>query len=183
MNQESIGRRTATAIEKAGAIKVSPSSITEPIIKRILLEGRKSLTPIPGRIYTFSYNAKYKDTLPYWDANPVILVIGLAENGFIGLNFHYLPFEYRIRCLMTLDPQTAPNDLKKLQFRWEAIRKTAISRLSEQTVKRYLKPFLRSPLIEVHPRDWYLVMALPLARFRKATEEQVGSLSIRNSKI
>lgn len=184
-----IGQTTAKAVESAAKITEalrethqSSRAILEPIMRRILTEGKTASRAIPGRIYTFKYDAKHKQTLPYWDAHPVILVIGLAEQGFIGLNFHYLPFDYRIQCLHTLDSATAPTDLKLLQFRWEVIKKSAIKHLGPQMVKRYLRPYMKSSLIEVHPKDWYLVMALPLAKFVKATEDAVGLISIRNSR-
>lgn len=49
---------------------------------------------IPGKIYVFKYlDPKYKDTLPWWDSNPVVLAIySELENDF-GINLNLLPIE------------------------------------------------------------------------------------------
>ena len=44
----------------------------------------------PGKLYLFGYNPKTKNELPYYDSCPMILLLDYTENGFIGLNFHYL---------------------------------------------------------------------------------------------
>jgi hypothetical protein len=44
-----------------------------------------------GRMYMFSYDAKWKDKLPYWDAFPLIFPIDFKKDGFLGINLHYLP--------------------------------------------------------------------------------------------
>ena len=45
------------------------------------------------------YDAKHKATLPYYDGFPLILMLGPAKGGFMGLNLHYLPPVVRARLL------------------------------------------------------------------------------------
>jgi hypothetical protein len=49
----------------------------------------------PGKIYIFKYDAKYKDSLSYWDKHPIVLAIGtvLGESGkmTIGVNISWYP--------------------------------------------------------------------------------------------
>ena len=59
------------------------------ILNDSLLEARKK--PLVGRMFMFLYDPKGKDTLPYYDRFPLILMVGPAEKGFYGLNLHYLP--------------------------------------------------------------------------------------------
>ena len=45
----------------------------------------------PGEMYMFYYDAKHKDTLPYWDRFPLVFPFSKVKDGFLGLNLHYLP--------------------------------------------------------------------------------------------
>ena len=57
---------------------------------------------LEGRMYTFFYDAKYKEKLPYWDRFPVVLILDMYQGGFSGLNLHYIPPRYRVRLLYEL---------------------------------------------------------------------------------
>jgi len=54
---------------------------------------------VVGNMYMFFYDPKTKDTLPYYDRFPLVIVVGPAEGGFYGLNLHYLPPVLRARFL------------------------------------------------------------------------------------
>ena len=41
-----------------------------------------------GSMQMFFYDPKTKDKLPYYDAFPLIIVVGPAEGGFYGINLH-----------------------------------------------------------------------------------------------
>jgi hypothetical protein len=41
-----------------------------------------------GNMYMFAYDPKFKEELPYYDRFPLVLVIGPAPGGFLGLNLH-----------------------------------------------------------------------------------------------
>jgi hypothetical protein len=180
-----VGNFTAEIISKAGAlhdaldrIGKQPSDVTEPLVKEILRGGFNVNVPVVGRMYTFTYEAKYKNTLPFWDAQPVVLVIQLHDNGdFTGLNFHYLPLDLRVKCFYLLDHQTRPNDTKTLSVTWEKLVASAAKKMAEVTVKRYIKKNLKSRLTQIPAKNWFLALALPLADFRKATELQVNAIS------
>ena len=57
---------------------------------------------LEGRMYTFFYDAKTKKKLPYWDRFPLVIILDLREDGFTGLNLHYIPPRYRVRLLYEL---------------------------------------------------------------------------------
>ena len=44
-----------------------------------------------GKMYMFFYDAKYKDTLPFFDIFPLVFPIEFYSEGFLGINLHYLP--------------------------------------------------------------------------------------------
>jgi hypothetical protein len=57
---------------------------------------------IIGSMQMFMYDPKHKDKLPYYDAFPLVIVIGPAEGGFLGLNLHYLPPALRLNFFANL---------------------------------------------------------------------------------
>ena len=59
-------------------------------------------TPKIGRLYLFQYDAKWKDILPYWDVWPLIFPFDYADNGFYGINLHYLPPNARAALMIKL---------------------------------------------------------------------------------
>lgn len=49
-----------------------------------------------GMIHVFRYdNPKYKDTLPWWDRNPVVLALDPVENNDFGINLNLLPVSFK----------------------------------------------------------------------------------------
>jgi len=45
----------------------------------------------PGKIYVFKYNPKYKNELPWYDANPVVLALDPNGNNDVGINLNLIP--------------------------------------------------------------------------------------------
>lgn len=66
---------------------------------QLVNEGEVRPYPYFGRMNFFLYDAKYKDKLPYWDRFPLVLPLEETNNGFIGLNFHYLSIPMRLKLL------------------------------------------------------------------------------------
>ena len=57
-----------------------------------------------GGMYFFLYDPKTKEELPYYDRFPLVIPLKREDDGFLGLNLHYLPVPYRIRLLRKLLP-------------------------------------------------------------------------------
>ena len=55
--------------------------------------------PSGGRMSMFFYDPKTKARLPYYDTFPLVLPLEPMKGGFIGLNFHYLPYPARFAFL------------------------------------------------------------------------------------
>ena len=51
--------------------------------------------PRVGQMYSYIYNPKTKDKLPYYDMVPLVIPVSYTNNGFYGLNFHYLSLQER----------------------------------------------------------------------------------------
>ena len=49
-----------------------------------------------GKMYFYFYDPKTKDSLPYYDRFPLVLPIERYQDGFLGLNLHYIHPKQRI---------------------------------------------------------------------------------------
>ena len=52
-----------------------------------------------GRLNMFVYGPKHAKKLPYYDTFPLVLPLERYSDGFLGMNFHYLPIPLRMRLL------------------------------------------------------------------------------------
>ena len=80
---------------------VSRSSIEETKIIRQMKDRYESRFRL-GHMYTFLYDPKNKETLPYYDRFPLVFPINKAKGGFLGMNFHYLPLPLRAQLMDAL---------------------------------------------------------------------------------
>ena len=65
-------------------------------------KGRSTVDTAMGRMYFFAYDPKTKDKLPYYDTFPLIFIIEEYQDGFLGLNLHYLNLRDRAMLLNRL---------------------------------------------------------------------------------
>lgn len=137
---------------------------------------------VPGELYLFNYDAKHKDTLPYWDAFPLVFPFRKMPDGFIGLNMHYLPYPIRIRLLDKLTQfrsNTGIDETARLKLSWNVISGLSQTYLAESCVHRYLVDHIKSPLKRIDSQDWATAMMLPVERFVGATKQKVWKDSLR----
>jgi hypothetical protein len=133
-------------------------------------------TPIIGQMYMFSYNAKFKDDLPYWDRFPLVFPFKKVPGGFLGLNMHYLPLPYRAKLmdsLYTISNNKLYNDTTKLKLNYDLLNGASQFRYFKPTVKHYLTDHLTSRFLYVFPAEWDVALFLPLERFQKASKQKV----------
>ena len=110
-----------------------------------------------GNMYLYYYDAKYKDTLPYYDAFPLVIPLGPAKGGFYGMNLHYLPPLLRAKALDALLDEGSGVPEKFIR----------------PTIHRYLFKQVRSRFALVDKPEWEIATFLPLADWRKSSAAQV----------
>ena len=115
-----------------------------------------------GALNMFIYDPKLKNKLPYYDTFPLVLPIERYRDGFLGINFHYLPYALRARLLSRLDPNANYSALKNV-------------RLVKPTLKRYLNSNVRSRFRKLEEEDFMTAIMLPVQRFRKSSATKVWS--------
>ena len=169
-----------------------PKQHTLPRFKRILRQGRFEW----GRMLTFQYDPKTKDKLPYYDKFPLVFVIGVERDSFLGLNMHYLPPVLRARMMDGLwdyVPLQEGEELKetdKLQMMrpYQMLQRIRKLRWYKPCIKRYLNNHVQSRFVTVYPEEWNIALFLPMVTktFIGASQNQVWRESrqiVRGQKI
>lgn len=130
-----------------------------------------------GKMYTFFYNPKHKDTLPYYDMFPLIFMIGVKDSkGFLGINLHYLPPVLRAKLMDALYStvnNNKYNDTTKLVVNYKILANASKFRYFKPCVKHYLFDHVSSQFLNVEPKYWDVALMLPTERFRKASAADV----------
>lgn len=136
----------------------------------------------PGELYMFGYDAKLKDTLPYWDAFPLVFPFRKLPDGFIGLNMHYLPYQGRIRLLdklMEYKSNNAMDETTRLKLSWSVISSFSQLKAAQPCVHRYLNNHVKTVFKKVNGNEWATAMMLPVEKFVGASKQQVWTDSRR----
>jgi hypothetical protein len=176
----SIVKKSKTWFEQQ-ALLLSKKRITPQMVINNDPANVKSPNSImPGKMYMFFYDPKLKAELPYYDKFPLVFPFRRMEDGFIGLNMHYLPHRLRIMLmdrLMIFANNDKMDATTKLRYSWALIDGVAKFNLAKPCVKRYLTNHLKSQLVNVPADDWTTALMLPVERFTKASKEYVWSES------
>lgn len=114
-----------------------------------------------AKLTMFSYKAKHEKTLPYYDRFPLSMILGKDSDGFIGLNFHYLPYQYRARLLDAVAYGTKLN--------WQSLKK---NKIVHPCIKKYLTSHVvgsNGMTIEGHDQLKFAIF-LPIEKFTTRKE-------------
>lgn len=137
---------------------------------------------IIGSMGMFFYDPKHKETLPYYDRFPLVIVIGPAKDGFLGLNLHYLPPLLRAKFLDAL-MDTASNksfdETTRFRVTYNLLQRAARMKYYKPCVKHYLNKHMKSRFALVPGAEWEIAVFLPTQDFAKATANQVYTESRR----
>ena len=138
------------------------NSMTTPGAKSLINKGKATLRPKYGMMNLFGYDPKYKATLPYYDKFPLIFPIEPAKGGFIGINFHYLPFGARVAFLKQLSQYASDKNFdKKTRYMIDWVNNPYF----RKTTKRYLNSQVRTSFLNVPADEMAIAIFLPVARF------------------
>lgn len=141
-----------------------------------------------GRMVMFSYDAKHKDTLPYWDALPLVLIIDYKKDGFTGLNLHYVPPLVRRSIIQALkgnlnwEPVISESltrrEKSKIAMSYNILKSASGFHIMAPCFKRYLFSQVRSNFMYIDPLEWEKAVMLPTERFQKASKAKVHTDSV-----
>lgn len=153
-------------IKKLGTVSTS----------QLMREGKLVTTILPGEMYMFRYDPKLKESLSYYDTFPLVLPFRRVEQGFLGINFHYLPYLMRMRMLKLVsdfadDPSV--NEDTRVRLTWRIIESSIRMKPVAACVKRYIKDNVNSRFLKIPFPDWVIASQLPVERFEGAHKTQV----------
>ena len=132
--------------------------------------------PAVGKMYMYFYDPKHKETLPYYDRFPLIIMVGPAPRGFMGLNLHYLPLATRAKFLDALlgtINNERYDESTRFRLSYEMLKRASKLKAFRPCLKRYLSSYVRSRLALVPAPEWEIATFLPTADFEKASSSEV----------
>ena len=138
--------------------------------------GRAGSPQFYGEMYTFAYDPKHKETLPYYDRFPLIFPINKAKDGFLGINFHYLPPMMRAQLMDALYGVTNNkkfDESTRLKISYSLLNQASKYRFFKPAIKHYLTKQIRSKFVFINSSEWDIALFLPTARFVGASKQKV----------
>lgn len=129
-----------------------------------------------GSMFMFFYDPKHKETLPYYDSFPLVIVLKPAPGGFLGLNLHYLPPVLRAKFLDSILDVTNNkryDESTKFNLTYKMLESASKYKYFKPCIKHYLTDHVRSRFAMVQAPEWEIATFLPTADFQKATTREV----------
>lgn len=150
---------------------------------KLFAEGKLVSKIVPGKLYMFYYDPKYKDDLPYYDTFPLVFPYAFTpQDGIMGLNMHYLPYFQRVQLmdrLMQFSTNKNYDENTKIRYSWGLIQGAAKFKYAAPCIKHYLKEHIVSRFIEIPASDWHTAMMLPVESFVGSNKNNVWGNSVR----
>ena len=139
----------------------------------LIRDGKRAARPFFGRLNMFVYGPKHAKKLPYYDTFPLVLPLERYNDGFLGINFHYLPIPLRVKLLDRMLEYANDNAFDEdtiLRVNYRAIKSIKLIR---PTLHRYLAGFTKSQFRTIDADEFTIATLLPVQRFKKASAEAV----------
>ncbi len=133
--------------------------------------------PMVGHMYHFIYDPKWKKELPYYDTFPLVMPMSYTSNGFLGINFHYLPPTLRAKLfdsLLSIEQYTLYNggEQKYIKLSYDILKGMGNTPYAP-TIKRYLWSHVKSNFAHIDSDEWENILFLPSEKFKKANKREV----------
>ena len=139
----------------------------------LIRDGKRNNRPFFGRLNMFFYDPKLKAKLPYYDTFPLVLPLEPYSDGFLGINFHYLPMALRLQLLdrvVDYSNNTKFDESTRLAVDYSKLKKLSIIK---PTLKRYLAGRVKTQFRRIDADEFTVAALLPVARFKKASAAEV----------
>lgn len=138
-----------------------------------------------GKMYFYGYDPKTKDTLPYYDIFPLILMVRGLDDGWYGLNLHYLPPKQREILIYRLMENMTNNNIDKnarIKMNYKMLSSVAKYRYFKPCFKRYLRTHVKTRVMPIPFNKWPNAILLPVANFKKAGITTVWADSLKQAR-
>lgn len=156
-----------------------PAQVAKDISRE---RSRQTFRLLKGRMYCYYYNPIGKKDLPYYDIFPMVILLEKYEDGFLGLNLHYLPYRYRLAFLRKLvDYASLDNDdnVTKLRITYDILQSSRRFKEFRPCIKKYLYSQIRSKMLTIQPNEWEIASFLPVHQFKGEKPGRIWAESIQ----
>lgn len=131
---------------------------------------------LPGFMYLFAYDPKFRDELPYYDRLPLVFPFQFDSEGFTAINFHYLDLNSRAKLmdmLYVLVTDKNYDEKTRLRLTYDTLKSVCRIPYYKACTKRYLYGRVKSRYILIPADEWDMALFLPLERFAKKSKATV----------
>lgn len=179
--RKGITPRTKESLEWFRARMKNMNSISrQGLLKDPALQKRQRFGA--GNMYMFFYDPKHRETLPYYDAFPLTIMVGPAPGGFYGLNLHYLPPNLRAILfdnLMDITNNKRYDESTKFKLSYQMLNSVKKLKHFAPCFKHYLTSQVDSKIVLVEPPEWEIALFMPTEQFNKSNKRSVWADSRR----
>ena len=141
----------------------------------LIRDGKRSTKPHFGRLNMFIYSPRDAKKLPYYDTFPLVLPLEQYNDGFLGINFHYLPIPLRMRLLDRIVDFSSNTQFDENTVLNVTYNKVKSIRLIRPTIHKYLAGYTRSQFRRIDADELTIATLLPVQRFKKASADAFWS--------
>jgi hypothetical protein len=173
--KEGLEPRTSAARDwlKAKVSSLSPS-------RTALMRDREKLKDksMIGRMYFYFYDPKMKEMLPYYDRFPLVIPIERYQDGFLGLNLHYISPRQRVILLDKLSQYLNNHkydETTRIRLSYEHLVNASTIYEGIPCIKKYLYKQVKSRFLEITADEWDIAALLPAEYFSGASKNKVFS--------
>lgn len=136
-----------------------------------------------GQMVFFGYSPLDKTELMFWDEYPIVIVLKVYRNKFLGLNLHYLPYDLRAKFMNNLkffvkDPKWMENMNNSTEFflTYKMAKNSAKLKEFKMCIKKYYFKRLLTRMAVIQPTDWFTVPFFPLDKFKGMSRKAVWNI-------
>lgn len=140
---------------------------------------KTSNSVILGNMYIFRYDPKHKDKLLFFDETPLTIPFdykdGTSGLGFVGINLHYVPRQYREAVVEFFINKSKGNSIDKpLNIDYvQHIKNNSRFKFLMWCIRHYLIDHIRGQLYTVPKEDYVNVIHLHSASFTGMSEQAI----------
>ena len=173
IREEAHGRELSMRWYRQKIQELLPRPQVRQMIREGYKEGKVTVRPNFGTMNLFYYRPKTPQRLKYYDIFPLVIPMGRRlNNGFVGINFHYLSIPQRWALLERLQMFQVPSELdafdseegmgEVMALFWSRIKK---KRGVKPIVRRYLTEYMMSRFLKIEISEMLIAASLPVERF------------------
>ena len=173
LREEAHGRELSIRWYRQKVQALLPKPQVRQMIRECIKTQKVTARPNFGMMNLFYYRPKGAEKLPYYDVFPLVIPLGRRlNNGFVGINFHYLSVPQRWLLLERLSMFQVPSELDAFDTEegagdvmalfWSKIRR---KRGVRPIVRRYLTKYIQSRFLKIELSEMLIALAIPMERF------------------